>query len=175
MMWLQPTRSLLSRPSKGQDSIHPSSFPYLNHLSMPIVDPFKPVVLQDSSSKLQVHVLPWGLTIHRILLSSSKDSTTHDLIVGPESEEDHYETGRSFLGPVIGRYANRLPAGKTSYKDVDGNSKELNIPEFSGPGVYLHGGPHDTNAKPGQVEEGKVTSQAGPLDRLVWTPIDIKT
>ncbi|CAO1631997.1 unnamed protein product [Sympodiomycopsis kandeliae] len=119
-------------------------------------DPFKEVVLSSSSTpSLNVHVIPFGLTIHRILLNKSQD-----LIVGPEDPKDHERNGRCFFGPLVGRFANRLPCGPSSLSAFKG--PDINLPEWGGEGVCHHGGPSKENDK---VQGG---NQAGPFDRLVW-------
>lgn len=82
---------------------------------MPLIDPFKPVVLTHPGCSLTVEVLPLGLNVHRIVL---QDPTTHkerDIIAGPEDPRDHHTYGRKFFGPVVGRYANRLPKGRSAF------------------------------------------------------------
>ncbi|TKY87213.1 hypothetical protein EX895_003890 [Sporisorium graminicola] len=128
------------------------------------VDPFKPVVLSAEGADLTVSVLPYGLTFHSI---STEDG--EDFIGGPEDPKDHQAHGRRFLNPIIGRYANRLPAGKIEYKSANGKTTQIELPEFSGPGVVLHGGPESD-------KQNKVDSivQHGPFDKCYWQPLDTK-
>ena len=56
-----------------------------------------------------VQVLPYGLTVHAIRMYH--DGEWHDLLAGPENPADHARYGRRFFGQIVGRYANRLPAG----------------------------------------------------------------
>ncbi|PWZ00454.1 galactose mutarotase-like protein [Testicularia cyperi] len=126
------------------------------------VDPFTPIVLSAQGSPLKVSVLPYGLTIHSISTQPGED-----FIAGPENPLDH-KAGRAFLNPIIGRFANRLPAGKNEYKSANGKSYSFSLPEFSGPGVVLHGGP--------QSEKENVQDtllQHGPLDKCFWQPLDV--
>ncbi|KAJ9478104.1 hypothetical protein PHBOTO_001681 [Pseudozyma hubeiensis] len=128
------------------------------------IDPFKPVVLSAEGADLSFSVLPYGLTIHSV---STEDG--EDFIGGPEDPKDHGK-GRKFLNPIIGRYANRLEAGKKlEYKSANGKTTQIELPEFSAPGVVLHGGPESD-------KENKVDSivQHGPFDKCYWQPLDTK-
>ncbi|PWN21023.1 hypothetical protein BCV69DRAFT_282526 [Microstroma glucosiphilum] len=152
------------------------------------VDPFQPIILEHPAvPDLQAHILPYGLTVHRLLLNrrprdllqdapeSEESVEVYDLIVGPEKETDHCDGGRNFFGPVVGPYANRLPAGVTrfSYSEQRGERKaglvdnEVNSPEWSGPGVCLHGGPEMPESRSSQL-------QSGPFDRMIWEPVAAK-
>lgn len=128
------------------------------------IDPFKPIYLSADGADLTVSVLPYGLTIHSF---STEDG--EDFIGGPEDPKDHQTRGRKFLNPIIGRYANRLPAGKVEYKSANGKVTQINLPEFSAPGVVLHGGPESD-------KENKVDSivQHGPFDKCYWQPVETK-
>ena len=82
------------------------------------IDPLKPILLAAEGADLKFSVLPYGLTFHSI---STEDG--EDFIGGPEDPKDHQARGRKFLNPIIGRYANRLPAGKKlKYKYANGKS-----------------------------------------------------
>ena len=129
------------------------------------VDPFKPVLISADGAELTASVLPYGLTIHRISTEQGED-----FIGGPEDPKDHQTCGRKFLNPIIGRYANRLPANKTiEYQSANGKTTQIKLPEFSAPGVVLHGGPESN-------KQNKVDSivQHGPFDKCYWQPVDTK-
>lgn len=122
---------------------------------MVLVEPFSPTVLRHPSSTLELHVLPYGLTTHRLLLHAETTVpdagadeqpddgaaapeavqgtppkvALHDLLVGPEEPEDHWTYGRAFFGPVVGRYANRLPVGETKFDDK-GKERCISWPEW---------------------------------------------
>lgn len=144
------------------------------------IEPFEPIVLRGGvgaptgsvdRSRLELHVLPFGLTVHRLLLilhASSAEDTRRDLIVGPEDARDHHLRGRNFFGPLVGRYANRLPAGKNT--DASGYVS-VNLPEWGGSGICHHGGPETLEGDAPQIAWGTVPSQSGPFDRAVWTPL----
>lgn len=130
---------------------------------MTTVAPFEPTILRHPRMPLAAHVSPLGLNVTKLIFADPTTGAEHDVIVGPEDPADHWNKGRTFLGPIIGRYANRLPAGKQSY---DGG--QLDIAEFSAPGVALHGGPEMIKEVP-RVPQEELVLQEGPLDRLVWT------
>ncbi|CAO1616006.1 unnamed protein product [Parajaminaea phylloscopi] len=171
------------------------------------IDPFEPVVLKlkpssgngsgddDDAAALELHVLPFGLTVHRLLVVPSDDGGEHhDLIVGPEDPRDHHARGRNFFGPLVGRYANRLPAGKLTVPGAAGQGNtgagagqvgadsHIELPVWGGEGICHHGGPElqDTQQQQQgadglpQIPRDTVPSQAGPFDRAVWTPLEDK-
>lgn len=138
-------------------------------MSTNFINPFEPVILASKKGDIQVHIIPFGLTVHRLLVSSPS-GRQQDLIVGPENPSDHHAGGRNFFGPVVGRFANRLPAHKSSVSTAQGKQLDLNLPEWGGEGVCHHGGP-EAAASVAQIEAGTVPVQAGPFDRLVWTPL----
>lgn len=128
------------------------------------VDPFTPIVLSAEGAALTISVLPYGLTVH-----SLSTQLNEDFIAGPQEPIDHQKGGRAFLNPIIGRFANRLPAGKSEYKSANGSQYQVDLPEFSGAGVVLHGGPES-------IKENQRDSilQHGPLDKCYWQPLEIK-
>lgn len=131
------------------------------------INPFEEIVLHHPESHLFAHVIPLGLNITRLLFKDSDQE--HDLIIGPESPEDHWKLGRKFLGPIIGRYANRLPAGKHQF---DNGKHIINIAEFSAKDVSLHGGPEEKDLTLPQIKrDGPLVAQKGPFDRLIWQRI----
>ncbi|KAJ1028534.1 hypothetical protein NDA16_001700 [Ustilago loliicola] len=128
------------------------------------VDPFKPILLAADGADLSVTVLPYGLTIHSLGTEEGED-----FIGGPEEPHDHKTRGRAFLNPIIGRFANRLPAGKVDFTSANGKTTSIELPEFSASDVMLHGGP--------QLEkENQVDSivQHGPFDKCYWQPVEVK-
>ncbi|SNX83060.1 uncharacterized protein MEPE_01766 [Melanopsichium pennsylvanicum] len=128
------------------------------------VDPFKPITLAAEGASLTATVLSYGLTIHSI---STEDD--EDFISGPEDPQDHNVRGRSFLNPIIGRFANRLPAGKVEYKSANGKTTTITLAEFSGAGVVLHGGPQSD-----RKNKADSLLQHGPFDQCYWQPLDTK-
>ncbi|PWN26202.1 hypothetical protein BDZ90DRAFT_48507 [Jaminaea rosea] len=142
------------------------------------INPFEPVVLRlastaSASSPLEVHVLPYGLTIHRLVIDDGKE----DLITGPESPSDHHTLGRSFFGPIVGRFANRLPAGQNSFNYDSTEVGSVDLPEWGGDGVCHHGGPavggeQEGAGEPVKAKKGQLLPQRGPFDRMVWTKLE---
>ncbi|KAG8864903.1 hypothetical protein FRB96_003489 [Tulasnella sp. 330] len=97
----------------------------------------KPVVLAlpSISPSLALEVLPYGLTIHRILVNG--DGKTHDIVIGPNNHQEHKTT--PFLHTLIGRYSNRIPVGDSTL-EKDGVTSQLSIASTESPEVSLHGG-----------------------------------
>lgn len=128
------------------------------------IDPFKPILLAAEGASLTATVLPYGLTIQTLSTESGED-----FIGGPEEPLDHKTRGRAFLNPIIGRFANRLPAGPVSFTSANGKKTQIELPEFSGPGLVLHGGPQ-------REKENSVDSivQHGPFDKCYWQSLDTK-
>jgi galactose mutarotase-like enzyme len=92
---------------------------------MSFIDPFKPVILSHPRLPLTAHVIPLGLNVTRLIFENPSTGETHDVIAGPEDPKDHWSQGRKFLGPLVGRYANRLPTGKCKFP-----GGEMEVPEF---------------------------------------------
>ncbi|PWN38260.1 galactose mutarotase-like protein [Meira miltonrushii] len=136
------------------------------------IDPFEETIIRHPQLSLRAHIIPLGLNVTRLIFDDPVESFEHDVIIGPESPQDHWRFGRKFLGPVVGRYANRLPVGKHKF---DHDQQTIDIEEysaFSKSGVSLHGGPEEENRQLGQIpRNGFLVPQVGPFDRLVWQPL----
>lgn len=65
--------------------------------------------LAARDGRVRVEVCAYGLTIHRIEVQ--REGNAFDVLAGPEDAAEHRTLGRRFYGQVVGRYANRLPAG----------------------------------------------------------------
>ncbi|KAG9031249.1 hypothetical protein FRB95_002952 [Tulasnella sp. JGI-2019a] len=100
-------------------------------------DGLNPVVLAlpSISPALALEVLPYGLTIHRILVNA--DGKTHDIVIGPNNTQEHKTT--PFLHTLIGRYSNRIPVGESTL-EKDGVTSQLSVASTESPHVSLHGG-----------------------------------
>lgn len=118
--------------------------------------PFSPDEL--SAGPLSLSLLPYGLTFHSLHLTLP-GSTPRDLLIGHADPSDHHFSkagGRGFRNQTVGRYANRLPSGRTE-KDgmvldlVDNSSGEQALARstrrvraelmvLAGARVCLHGG-----------------------------------
>ena len=115
---------------------------------MPTAPGFDPVIL--SAGRLRLTLLPYGLTLHALEVlphpasacasacaSATGPTAVRDLLVGPATPAEHHHShpsGRKFLNQTVGRYANRLPAGRSVLPS--GAVLELGGAD----GVCLHGG-----------------------------------
>ena len=124
-------------------------------------DPFRPVHLGRHGTRLTVTVIPFGLTIQTLGIREDTD-----YIVGPEDPKDHLYAGRNFFGPIVGRFANRLPAGKSSFATRKGEQVQLDLPEWGGNQISHHGGPARS-----ELNGPTSLQQPGPFDRAIWQHI----
>ncbi|KAL0580646.1 hypothetical protein V5O48_001376 [Marasmius crinis-equi] len=108
----------------------------------------KPILLSSPTltPSLAVEVLPQGVTFHRILVKAH--GRTHDIVIGPDEPEEH-KTQR-YVGTIIGRYANRVPAGK-HIVERKGVKAEFEAQANENPRVSLHGGPVGFDLLPWKV------------------------
>ncbi|KAF7337061.1 Galactose mutarotase-like protein [Mycena venus] len=99
---------------------------------------FNPILLTLPSltPSLALEILPYGLTLHRLFVQA--DGRTHDIVIGPESPEDH--TTQKYTNTVVGRYSNRIPVG-THKVERNGITSEVTAIANEGERVSLHGGP----------------------------------
>lgn len=70
-----------------------------------------------------------GLTMHKLTVESGQ-FPARDVLCGPESSSSFKMEGRKFMNQVVGRYANRLPAGKIHLVDSSREASkkmELNL------------------------------------------------
>ncbi|KAG8934780.1 hypothetical protein FRC01_000461 [Tulasnella sp. 417] len=109
-------------------------------MASPDPSAFQPIVLSlpSFSPSLAVEVIPYGLTIHRILVNG--DGKTHDLLIGPEGPQEHGEL-RRFMNTIVGRYSNRIPTGDFTL-EKNGITSQLHVDGNQDAEVQLHGG-HD--------------------------------
>ncbi len=80
-----------------------------------------------------LEVLDLGATVHRLWVTGG-DGVRRNVVLGHPDPED-YLTSPAYLGGTIGRYANRLAAGRL---DIDGQAVQLATNDR---GNLLHGGP----------------------------------
>lgn len=80
---------------------------------------FAPIRL--SSGGLSVEVLPQGAALHRVVVKDPRSGEDLDVIAGPEDPRGHVSEGRRYYTQIVGRYANRLLAGKSSIATEHGN------------------------------------------------------
>ena len=123
--------------------------------------------LGTRDGRVRLEILPYGLTIHRIEVRVGEH--VHDIVAGPENADEHRTLGRRFYGPIIGRYANRLPAGCQVYWDrAKKEHLMIELPAWGGQNVSHHGGPC-TEAS--LTNTGSSLLQHGPFDCAMWTQI----
>ena len=100
-----------------------------------------------------LEVLPYGLTLHRLFVQAdgkvrpltrpllrahlNLSFQTHDILIGPEAPSDHLV--QKYTNTIIGRYANRVPAGAHTFTR-NGFTGTLNAASNESPTVSLHGG-----------------------------------
>ena len=72
------------------------------------------VVLKARDGSLEVEVLCYGMTIHAIRVLNQ--GQMYDILAGPDDPGAHANQ-RRFCGSLVGRYANRLPAGALSNRE----------------------------------------------------------
>lgn len=126
-----------------------------------MTDPaFQEQVLTTRDGRVALSVVPFGLTVHRLELRPHDAPV--DVLVGPEEAKSHAD-GRAFFGSAVGRYANRLRAGKH-----EAGGKEFYLPEWGAPGVSHHGGP----ARAQRAQRDMSLEQHGPFDQVYWTRLD---
>ncbi|MEO8314108.1 MAG: aldose epimerase family protein [Pseudomonadota bacterium] len=89
------------------------------------------VVTLGEPAGLQAEVLTYGAILHR--LSFPVGGRRRDLILGLD-RLDQYESDRAYVGPVVGRFANRIAQGRFC---IDGQTHQLSQNEN---GNHLHGG-----------------------------------
>ncbi|KAJ7882285.1 galactose mutarotase-like domain-containing protein [Mycena leptocephala] len=106
---------------------------------------FDPILLTLPSltPSLALEILPSGLTLHRLFVQA--DGRTHDIVIGPESPQDH--TLQRYINTVVGRYSNRVPVG-THKVERNGITSEVTAILNEGSRVSLHGGPIGFDALP---------------------------
>ena len=85
------------------------------------------------SDVLEVGVLTYGATLHSVL-APDREGSTADVLLGHDDVQG-YETGEGYLGATVGRFANRIAAGRF---ELDGQQHQ--VPVNDGPNS-LHGGP----------------------------------
>ena len=99
---------------------------------------------------LQAEVLTYGAILHG--LSFPVGGLRRELILRME-ELGHYERDAAYVGPVVGRFANRIAAGRFA---IDGRSHQLTRNER---GNHLHGGAQGTGKRLWRVLDAPSDSQ----------------
>ena len=92
-----------------------------------------------SASGIEVDVIPYGGIITAIRIPD-RPGTRHNIVLGYDSLTG-YQTGTSYFGAVIGRYANRIAGARFS---LDGAEYQLAANDGHN---HLHGGPRGFHAQ----------------------------
>ncbi|KAA1090441.1 hypothetical protein PGT21_001312 [Puccinia graminis f. sp. tritici] len=105
--------------------------------------------VQDDTTdrKLTLDLTRTGLTMHKLTIGSGR-FPARDVLCGPESSSSFKIEGRKFMNQVVGRFTNRLPAGKSYIIDSsreEGGKRiaidlDENEPFQDGRGNCLHSG-----------------------------------
>jgi len=105
------------------------------HVSSNTVPTNKNAIVLRNEAGIEVHILPTGAAIQRLLLPD-RDGVVDDVVLGFDDER-HYADGTSpYFGAVVGRVANRI--ANASF-ELDGVRYQLSVNEKGFPGS-LHGG-----------------------------------
>ncbi|GAB5592854.1 hypothetical protein Unana1_07754 [Umbelopsis nana] len=118
--------------------------------------------LINEHKTLAVMVLNYGGIITHVL-TPDKSGHIRDVVLGFDDYDGYLHANNPFFGAVIGRYANRIGAGKFSI-----NSEEYTLPINNGPNA-LHGGLKGFDKKIWDVE---VLSESPASIRLTYVSED---
>ncbi|MBW0513943.1 hypothetical protein O181_053658 [Austropuccinia psidii MF-1] len=114
------------------------------------VDPYTLTAVDaTNSTRITLSLCPTGLTMHKLLIEAD-GFDTRDVLCAPELSDSFKEEGRKFMNQIVGRYTNRLPAGKVHIYDSSKSDRnpltQLNLdenesfPGFPERGNCLHSG-----------------------------------
>jgi aldose 1-epimerase len=92
-----------------------------------------------------LHLLTLGATVHRLEVTCG-DGVRRNVALGHASVEE-YLASSDYIGAVVGRYANRIAAGRF---ELDGTSHQLGTHDR---GNHLHGGPDGFDRRVWEVVE----------------------
>ncbi|KAK4055745.1 hypothetical protein OIV83_000292 [Microbotryomycetes sp. JL201] len=87
-----------------------------------------------------VGVLEYGCTLYSLKVKLANEE--RDLVIGLDNPANHKDSGRGrcFFNQVVGRYANRLPAGQIAFGRQSGGAQGTLHLSGDDKGVCLHGG-----------------------------------
>jgi len=91
------------------------------------------ILLSRGPDGLQVEILTYGATIHKLLVPGGTTTGYRDVVLGFDKPEEYFGD-HPFFGCVVGRFANRI---RNAQFDLDGRTVKVseNRPPHS-----LHGG-----------------------------------
>ena len=113
--------------------------------SVPSATPSPDLVVIGAEPGVEVHLLPLGATVHRLLVTGGDGVRRNVTLANPTVEERLATT--DFLGATIGRYANRIAHGRFT---LDGTEVQVGT---SDRGNSLHGGPDGFDRRTWDVVE----------------------
>lgn len=114
---------------------------------------------EEGKNEVRVKLTRTGLTIHKLIVRSDRlraPNDCRDVVCGPERADGFKLEGRKFMNQIVGRYTNRLPAGRQLAHDLDHRAEnqieikleenesfdqELQFHPGSSSANCLHGGP----------------------------------
>lgn len=117
-------------------------------------DAIEAITLSNENG-ISARILTYGATL-QTLSAPDRDGNMADIVLGYDDAAD-YERHPNYFGVTVGRYANRIAAGKF---ELDGRSYQL--PQNDGANS-LHGGGHGFDKAVWQV----VAVESGPAARVV--------
>lgn len=103
----------------------------------------------QNSQGMQVSVTNWGAYVTSIKVPD-RHAKFEDVILGYDNAQDYLDDC-CFNGATVGRYANRIAAGRF---DIDGETIQLSVKSNGGnKGNHLHGGEQGFNKKLWQAQQ----------------------
>ena len=97
--------------------------------------PLPDAIVLRNRQGVEIHVLPTGAALHRLLLPD-RDGHVADVALGMDEERAYSDGSSPYFGALVGRFANRI--ANASFR-LDGRTHQLRTNEAGFPGA-LHGG-----------------------------------
>jgi aldose 1-epimerase len=101
-----------------------------------------------SDGVVEASVTPYGARLTSVK-APDRDGNLGEVVLGHETLEPYLSDRKNYLGAIVGRFANRIAAGRFT---LDGDTCQ--VPLNDGPNC-LHGGPVGFDQKVWQAEEAK--------------------
>ena len=99
------------------------------------ITPLETAFVLRNHEGVEIHILPTGASIHRLLLPDRKGRIS-DVALGMDSEAGYSDGTSPYFGAIAGRFANRIANASFT---LDGKTHHLRVNEKGFPGS-LHGG-----------------------------------
>jgi len=109
------------------------------------------VHILKNKNNMEVAITNYGARIVTLIVPN-KNSNPTDVVLGFESLEGYLNSGETYHGAIVGRYANRIARGQFSQ---NGKTYQLSI---NNPPNHLHGGPTGFNTQVWTIDEVKNNS-----------------